>query len=146
MPIFRSVECFRFFRQRHDEGLAPDSKEKFVLEKDMLIANQLTFLFINYLELAYMYYIWRRLKKVKENKMNIRKELQVSTFSWIFFSVIYFVSIIFKSLAKGGSSDGDSSASLYIGLLGILCRDLFAFMGTTCFTIRDLWFKEDEDI
>ncbi len=65
--------------------------------KYQITINNILFLFVNWLELAYLYYTWLKLKRLKEDQLNIKNEIKYITFWWILFSFLYFfVSLVPK--------------------------------------------------
>lgn len=57
--------------------------------------NQVVFEVVNWAELVYLYYTTRRCMMLKQDQLNIKNELIITTLSWIGFSIIYFSSNIF---------------------------------------------------
>jgi len=86
VPIFRSNDCrYMQLRDGHD------------IVKYQITINNILFLFVNWLELAYLYYTWLKLKRLKEDQLNIKNEIKYITFWWILFSFLYFfVSLVPK--------------------------------------------------
>jgi hypothetical protein len=97
-------------------------------------------LFINWLELVYMYSVWRQLKKVNQDQLNIKNEVGLCTISWIVFSVVYFA---VSQASKASDSPELVKIMRYLVLFGILLRNLCTFGATTLFSLYAVKFKEE---
>lgn len=53
--------------------------------------NQVSFVFINWLEIIFLIIYWLRLRKVKQDQLNIKHEFKTITATWTTFSMIYFI-------------------------------------------------------
>ena len=72
--------------------------------------------------------------------MNIKNEVLVSTSSWIFFSIVYFVTAV--GLGKNGEKDKFKDLAFF----GIVLRDLATTCGISLFTIHNLSKNQDEEV
>ena len=108
--------------------------------------NQFVFLFVNWLELAYMYSVWRRLQNINQNQLNIKNELLLSTISWILFSLVYFsVNCSYLNSDPSTNRDYEIEVIRYIVLMGIILRNLCTLYATTLFTLHAVKFKEQQE-
>jgi len=83
MPIYRSDQCHYVQLYGNDD----------TLPKYQVTTNQIMFYLVNWMELAYIYYVWKQLKKINQDQLNIKNELMLITWSWIIFSLFYFVTL-----------------------------------------------------
>jgi len=88
-PMFMFMHIYRR-QKRHYLTIVQD--DDIVIEKFRLTTNEMVFLIVNWIELAYMYYVWKQLSKINQDQLNIKNELLLTTVSWIIFSTLYFVS------------------------------------------------------
>ena len=70
-----------------------------MLPRYQLTINDISFVFINWLEVVYLFTVWNGLKRIEQDQLNIKNELKVTTNCWIAFSLLYFtINIMFNNL------------------------------------------------
>lgn len=89
-----------------------------------------------------MYQVWRQLKKVNQDQLNIKDEVGLCTISWIAFSGVYFAVNQATHNNLDGSPDFEALMR-YLVLFGILLRNLCTFGATTLFSLYAVNFKEE---
>ena len=137
MPVFRCDDC-RYIQ------IHLRSQIVYLWE---LNTNQLMFIIVNWVELAYLYYIYRKLKARRQTQLNIFIEVYFAAILWMFFSVFYFGCVIFSQYSKN-DKDGKDDESLQttlriMGTVGIQLRNLLTFWTTTLFTLHHAYFRSD---
>jgi uncharacterized membrane protein len=125
MPIYRSDECNYIINYESVNGI----------KKYKLTTNQVIFEVVNWAELVFLYFTTRRCMLLKQDQLNIKNELIITTLSWIGFSILYFACNIMIN-----QSEGNSLRILVFS--GILLRNLFTFYATTLMTLYAIKFKE----
>ena len=86
MPILRADSCFYRIIELNDRG----KDQQGALYKWYMTLNEIIFVIVNWLEIAYLYRTHRKLRKVEHNQLNIKKEMTIAMIMWGSFSVIYF--------------------------------------------------------
>lgn len=137
MPILSADSCFYIIAGRMEEGGH--------LSEIQLHMNQLVFLILNWVELFYLYWTWRKLKKQFNQQLDIKREMLCAVFSWIGMSACYLLVALYK--AKLFSiKHAPFLIRTELPLIGILLRNLGTFWAQTLFTIAQLRKdKEDEN-
>lgn len=80
MPIFRCDDCRMIQVEDKNQSI-------YLWELNL---NQLVFILVNWFELAYMYFLYRKLKAKRQTQLNIFVEVIVAAYAWIFCSIFYF--------------------------------------------------------
>jgi hypothetical protein len=83
MPIYRCDDC----RMKQIE----EGHTVYLWELNL---NQMMFVIINWIELAYLYYVYRKLKAGRSTQLNIFIEVYIATYSWVFCSMFYFITVV----------------------------------------------------
>ena len=99
MPIFRPNECL-MVKIDNDYGVT----------LAQLNVNTYVFIIVNWLEVIYLYYIWKKLKRVEQDQLNIKNEFGWITTCWIVFSIIYFLSVTVLPLLIAAEMDKEQQA------------------------------------
>lgn len=134
MPIYRSDECRALIlKKMNNQG-----QSDFSITYRSILINQLVFEFCNWVELAYLYFIYKKLTMVKEDQLNIKQELKIATICWIAFSLGYFLTNLINN-----NIGGDITELRWVILFGILARNLFTFYATCLFTLHTAITKKD---
>lgn len=100
------------------------------------------FEFCNWLELAYLYFITKKMTLLYHDQLNIKQELKVATLCWIGFSILYFLINLF---IQKQSDDTVKMKLRYFILLGILLRNVCTFYAMTLYTLYTVMFKRNVD-
>lgn len=132
MPVYRCDSCYGMMLKDYPDYHVTNGKH---------ILNQVMFLFVNWLEVIYLYRITKMLYSVNQDQLNIKKEVLFATISWIFFSVLYFLCNLGLAFDDGNKTQQFRWAIMF----GILARNLCTFWAMTLFTLWDVKFKEQID-
>lgn len=135
MPFFLIVPVFR-----SDECRIIQVGMNYSIIKYQITINEIVFLFVNWLELAYLYYTWMKLKRVKQDQLNIKNEIQLITIWWIGFSFIYFIFVLLPDMDQ---SNYEAQQFIIIaGMVGIQARNIFTFLTQTLLTLHQVYSKK----
>ena len=136
MPVFRCDDC------RILQVTREDDQSIYLWE---LNVNQLVFIIVNWVELAYLYVIYRKLKTRRQTQLNIFIEVYFAAILWMSFSVFYFVMNIVGLYHTDSDDDGGRKKDFYqlLGTFGIQLRNLFTFWTTTLFTLHHAYYRND---
>ena len=63
----------------------------FAYQKWQITTNKIVLITVNFIEIAYMYYIWVWMKKIKSNQFNIKNELVFTIVCWILMQLLYLI-------------------------------------------------------
>ena len=96
--------------------------------------NIYVFLIFNWLELAYLYYIWSKLKVYYSlnNRMNIKFEMVIVVFCWVGMTLSF---LLFSLMRNDFDDKEDLSYWDYSPFIVIILRDLCCFYAQTLITV-----------
>jgi hypothetical protein len=89
-PIYRNDSCLQIHYGYGGSFQSWAQSDK-PLYKWFLTAQSTFFIFINWLEIVGMYLVFKGLRKIEMNKLNIKAEIKLAALIWSFFSVFYFI-------------------------------------------------------
>ena len=128
LPTLGGESCFAMMVQ--------SGGQNFILPKYYISSHELVYMFVNWIELAYLYSQWRRLQKLEQNQLNIKMEFIVAVVAWIIFSNFYILAALITEKAQDSvDMDGKIYFSDYLSNIGLLLRNLTVFYATTLQTI-----------
>jgi hypothetical protein len=126
MPIYRCLDC------RKLQVDSPAHKDIFLWELNL---NQIIFVFINWVELAVLYFVYRGLKAQKQTPFNIKWEVFVAILSWVTGSLFY----LYMNTPLVFDPTGTGNDYSRFGNFGIQMRNILTFFATTLFTLYSVY-------
>jgi len=124
MPIYRCLDCRKLQVDSH--------KAIFLWELNL---NQIIFVFINWVELAVLYFVYRGLKAQKQTPFNIKWEVFVAILSWVTGSLFY----LYMNTPLVFDPTGTGNDYSRFGNFGIQMRNILTFFATTLFTLYSVY-------
>ena len=113
--------------------------------KGLLTMSRISFQIFNWAEIALLYFVWRKLNRINQDQLNIKREMAYATAFWWSFSIIYFFLNNYLSSEDFGFPTRHAHG-LQLGiLLGIQLRNLSTFYAQTLFTLYKVLFETEID-
>ena len=133
LPLYRGDSCLYVQMYYRTKSVT--------VAKGLLTMSRISFQIFNWIEIALLYYIWRKLNRINQDQLNIKKEMAYATAFWWSFSIIYF----FLSSEDYGPLNHHAYGLQLCILIGIQLRNLSTFYAQTLFTLYKVLYELEID-
>ena len=133
LPLYRENSCLYVQMYYRTKSVT--------FAKGLLTMSRISFQIFNWIEIALLYFVWRKLNRINQDQLNIKREMAYATAFWWSFSIIYF---FLSSEDFGALSRHAYSLQLCI-LFGIQLRNLSTFYAQTLFTLYKVIHETEVD-